>query len=150
MKTLHKLLLIIFVFCLISFKMSAQTDKDTVAVLLKCINIPQLDQYYSIVSDSKLKEVSIMKQNSAFPENLIKQMGYVNLSFLSKGEIYNKKVTPFILFEQLQINQSSASARYLLNYDYSVSTNYKILAISVLLIKEGDSWIVTESNIKGR
>jgi hypothetical protein len=130
--------------------MSAQTDKDTADVLLKCINILQLDQYYSIVSDSKLKEVSIMKQNSAFPENLIKQMGYVNLSFLSKGEIYNKKVTPFILFEQLQINQSSASARYLLNYDYSVSTNYKILAISVLLIKEGDSWNVTESNIKGR
>ena len=148
MKNLYKPLLIMFVFCLISFKMSAQTDKDTAAVLLKCIDLPELQKFYPEESDGSLKPICIMQYPVAFSLQQDLNFKGKKALFLTRPMIYEKKIKSFFLFHNLEIIDNKANVTF--EFDYYSNSNLNVIKLNAVLLKTGDIWNVTETKNIGR
>jgi hypothetical protein len=129
--------------------MSAQTDKDTVAVLLKCIELPVMKTYMPLNGDGSLKPIHIIQYPVSFSADKELLSGDKKIIFMSPSEIKANSIEAYIAFRSLKIEESTATANLNLFNDYNYETmKFKMTMLFVVLKKTGGIWNVISSTAK--
>jgi hypothetical protein len=143
MKTLYKLLLIIFVFCLISFKMTGQTEKDTAAVLQKCIDLKDLQQFLPLNSDGTIRQLYILQERVSFPASTNVQIAGKKIALVDLAEL-EKIADPYYLqFWDFRISQNRATTGFMLMSKSGINPN-ELVRVVAEAEKKGTEWAIID------
>lgn len=140
-------LLIVVLFATISYSSNAQNGNgdgkspatDQSMVLQKCIDLPELQQYYPMDADGNFKPIYIMQHSINFPDNLNLDGFSKKIVFMTKDQIYKNNVDAFFQFEKFDILQNSANITFTYFYDLNIKSLIKQI-VPIELLKAGDSW----------
>jgi hypothetical protein len=147
-----KKLLIIFFFMVIVLtpKLVAQSQDDQALVLQKCIDLPELQQYYPLNEEGSLKPLYIVQYPVSFPSDLAIEKEGTIVKFMTSSDITINKVAAYFMFRSFNIHQNSANinCNYFYNYNYT-SKQFKMLSVIIEMKKVGLQWNISTINIKG-
>lgn len=128
----------------------AQEKNDTTALLQKCIELPDLQQFLTMVDNQGANPIVIMQHRILFPAHIAVIIGGERVDFMTKEQVYRLKPGAFFLFEEFRINGNRATVSYLFNYDYTPQASYKIMNVTAVLVREGVSWTFGETKVERR
>jgi len=140
------LLVLLFVFGY-AIQIMAQSKNDHPQVLQKCIDIPELQEFYPRDVKENLKQLYVMQHGISFPETINVSKSGKALMFLEKNEIVDKGINAFFLFRDFNVSQDSASVAFV--YYFNFDGSYKdFVAVELELKRAGDTWSVAHSKIQ--
>lgn len=143
--TMRKFLILLSLIILITFNMNAQAGQDTTNILLKCIELTELQQFYPTGTDGSLKPICIMQYPVSFsPEFELLYKGKKAL-FLTRPMIYEKNIKAFFLIHAINISGNKATVTF--EFDYYSNNNLNIINTTVVLMKTENTWVISETNI---
>jgi hypothetical protein len=146
MKTLYKLLLIIFVFCLISFKMTGQTDKDTAAVLQKCIDLKDLQQFLPLNSDGTIRQLYILQERVSFPASTNVQIAGKKIALVDLAELENIADPYYLQFWDFRISQNRANTGFMLMSKSGINP-IELVRVVAEAEKKGTEWAIIDVKV---
>lgn len=149
MKNLLKSITIFSLFILPGFAM-AQSMKDSTAVLQKCIDLPELTQYYPLDDAGNPVQIYVMTYPVSFPNDMDVSKFGESLVFNSRTDINEKKVEAYFAFRHFKVSQETAliNLNYFYNYNFTTK-QFKMLSVNVELQKVDNEWSVSNTNLKG-
>lgn len=137
MKTI---LLILMAFLAYSGTVTSQTEEDKKIILQKCIDLPQLQEYYH--TDIHPERIPlIVENNGKVPVVSLSKFGQP-VKFLTESELEAGGKDAYLNFVRFEISGSTAT----IMYKYAVEG----VMITVLLKKSNGSWEITESKLTER
>lgn len=126
----------------------AQATGDTKAILQKCIDLPELQQYLSLNNDGSLSQIYVLQHGVSFPPNTEVYKSGKRVQFINKSQLASGGIGNYFLFWELNIEQNLAKVDFV--YNFLVSGNLTTQRVILELVKTGDSWNVTDTKIQGR
>lgn len=137
MKTIF---LILMAFLAYSGTITAQTEEDKKIILQKCIDLPQLQEYYHV--DIHPERIPlIIENNGKVPVVSLSKFGQ-SVKFLSESELEAGGKEAYLNFVRFEISGSTAT----IMYKYAVEG----VMITVLLKKTNGNWEITDSKLTER
>jgi hypothetical protein len=119
---------------------------DTALILKKCLNLPELQQYFTKNPDGTDKQVYIMQYAVKFPVNTAVSKFNKNILFKSRQEIYSNNAETFLIFRTFSIEGENATVVFDFNYNYKTTPG--MVEVSLSLHKTGTEWNVTANQIR--
>jgi hypothetical protein len=138
---MKKLKVVIF-FVFISICAIGQTRNDQLQILKKCIDLPELQNYYPVDTNGNQKPVIICYWHPVlFPIDLIIAKDGQNIQFRLMSLENDKNAEAFFLFTKFEIQQSSS----LVNFAYYCNNTIhpKVIQVMLELKKVGDAWEIS-------
>jgi hypothetical protein len=143
--TMKKFLLISGLMIIISVSLFAQdSNKETSTVLLKCIELTELQQFYPAEADGSLKPICIMQYPVSFPSGIELEYKGKKVLFLTRPMVYEKNIKAFFLIHKIDITESKATVEF--EFDYYSNNNLNVISTTAFLIKRENIWIISEKN----
>jgi hypothetical protein len=144
MKKIFTLILLLVLAATI--KTSAQATGDIAAVLQKCVDLPDIQQFYTKDGDGNHSIVYVLQHGVSFPVNTDVVKFGEKVRFIEKDQLSSQAVDSYFLFWELTIEADSAKADYI--YNYPGSDNLPTTVHVVLKMqKEGGVWNITNTTI---
>jgi hypothetical protein len=134
----------------LTMQLVAQSQSDLAQVLQKCIDLPELQQYYPLNSDGSIKPLYIMQYPISFSSDQVIEKAGGMVKFMTKSDIAENKVESYFMFRSLNINQNAADVNYNYFYSYNyTSKQFKMLSVILELQKTGPQWKIINVTMKG-
>lgn len=141
-----KKFLLIFVILLGVVCSRGQNTNDMTVVLQKCIDLPDLQQYYPLDENGKPDELYINYwAPTLFSTDLIVSKNGVNLNFLPMSQMSATIENAFFLFKICEITPSFAMLVF--EYTYDFKTQPKVLEVKLTMQKTNDVWYISDTQI---
>lgn len=141
------LFLIVFGLC---FKLSAQISNDQAKVIQKCIDLPELQQYYPHETDGTMKQIYIVQYPVSFSSDLALTKAGKKILFIKSPDQFETPVESYFRYRSINIDQNSASVVLNYYFNYNPSTKqYQNLTIDMTLQKTNMEWDISKFNLKG-
>lgn len=140
---------ILLTFLLISacFITHASEQTETEAIIQKCIDMPEFQEFFPRDHNGNFIPVHIMQYPMRFEQGLaIKKFGAPPV-LMSREEIYDNNVDAYFLFEKVENSGREGWARFTFYHDFS-SENKHGMHLYVELLKENDKWVIQQSEIQ--
>jgi hypothetical protein len=125
-----------------------QAVSDTTAVLQKCLDMPELQQYFPKNLDGTYKQVYVMQYPVAFSANNAVSKFQQSVSFEQRGAIYADKADGFFMFRSFSISGNTAAVTF--DYNYNYTTVPAAVEVTLTLQKTGSTWAVTNTQLHNR
>jgi hypothetical protein len=123
-------------------------SNDSTEVLKKCIELPQLQQYYPKQTNGNSYALKIMQHGVSFsPSTNISYDGQ-SVLFLSKGQIKENNEDAYFYFHEFVITGEDARVEFTYNYD--VRSSLKMQVVSLQLKKNSTGWFISQTKIESR
>lgn len=133
---------LIILLVLVSTCIFAQNRQDQAQILQKCIELPQLQQYYPLDADGSQKPLIINYWHPVlFPTDLTIMNGGKNVEFRLMSMESSKNEEAYFLFYKFEVSESSSSAKF--DFSYNNVNHRKVLEVMLDLSKTGDAWETT-------
>jgi len=146
MKNLFKIIsIVLFLVCIQEISV-AQVLDDQSLVVQKCIDLPELQQYYPQNMDNSYKQLRILNFPVSFPENLNVSKFGQSVLLKTRAEILTDNPDAFIAFSTFSITETTASVVFEISYN-RLTGSPKSITGSVSLEKTAGNWIVTNQTI---
>lgn len=121
---------------------------DSTEVLMKCLELSELQQYYPKESNGTSYALKIMQHGVSFsPSTNITHDGKAVL-FLSKAQINDNSETAYFYFNEFVIEGDKARVDFAFNYD--VVSAPKMQMVSLELQKTSSGWVISHTKIESR
>lgn len=123
---------------------------DQSQILQKIIDLPDLQKYYPVSSEGKVKQVTIMQHPVSFPSDLSLSGSDTKVVFMEMSEVNANKISAYFKFRSIEITQNTSKVvgHYFYNYNYYTNKS-DIVAITVDLEKSGSDWKIVNAKVKG-
>ncbi|HOW38963.1 MAG TPA: hypothetical protein PL123_00365 [Bacteroidales bacterium] len=115
MKNLIRILNVFFLLTLISTGVFGQTEKDTVAVLQKCIEMKDFQQLLPLNSDGTRKQLNILNHGVSFPAGTNILIAGSTVALVDRAQLEKVTNPYYLLFWDFRISQNRANAGFVLN-----------------------------------
>ena len=135
--------LLIFALLLGAVSSWGQTVADQAAVLQKCLDLPGLQQYYPAN-----QQVYIMQYPYVFPAGITVTKSGKPVQLVDRAVIAGNDAKAYFLFHTFSAGGNTANVKF--DFYYNFSANKTIMSGTVLMVKNGDIWNVTETKLIGR
>jgi hypothetical protein len=147
MKKLSTLILMLTLF--VSIKISAQASGDVTMILQKCIDLPDLQQFYPVNVDGSHSKVYVLQHGVSFPLSTeITRFGK-KVQFITKNDLATGEIKSYFLFWEFKVEQNTADIDYVFNYPGS--DEHPGIQHIILTLKKNDGiWNVVSTKIEGR
>jgi hypothetical protein len=124
-----------------------QSRQDQTQILQKCIDLPEIQQYYPVDANKTQLQLFVLQHHPIFyPLDLpVEKFGFP-LRFVSPVELSQINPDAFFLFKKFFINPDSASVS--MNYSYRNNGTSKMMEIGLAFKKEGPIWSIKEKTIR--
>lgn len=138
--------LLIFAILLGAVCSRGQNTDDMTVILQKCIDLPELQQYYPLDENGKPDEMYINYwAPTLFSTDLIVTKNGVNLSFLPMSQMSATIENAFFLFKICEVTPSFAMLVF--EYTYDFKTQPKVLEVKLTMQKSNDVWGISDTQI---
>jgi hypothetical protein len=129
--------------------MMAQKEDQT-QILKKIIELPDLQKYYPVSSDGKVKQVTIQQHPVSFPSDLSLSSANTRVVFEQMAQSSASNTSAFFKFRSIETSQNTSKVfcHYFYNYDYTTNKS-KIVEVRAELQKSGSDWKIVTVNVKG-
>ena len=125
-----------------------QSATDQAVVLQKCLDLPELQQYYPVAAGGIHQQVYIMQYPYVFPAGIqVSKFGKV-VQIVDRSTVVDKQAVAYFLFQTFSIKGNKANVTF--DFYYNYNTNKTFLNSTVVLNKNGDTWTVSDSKLIGR
>lgn len=121
---------------------------DQAAILKKCLDVPEIQQYFPTDSDGHPKAVYIMQHAVSFPTDIPVSKFGQRLVFLGKDDLIDMNVDAFILFEVFEIAGNNAEITMLFNKNQE--NGYRAYEIKLKMSNANSTWSVIETKANWR
>ena len=119
-----------------------QSKEDQTQILQKCIDIPELLQYYPHDNQENLKQLYVNYWHPLlFPIDLLITKDSNPIQFRLMSDPSTKNGDAYFLFKKFEISQGSSIVSF--EYYYGNSIPQKILKVNLDFIKVGDKWEIS-------
>lgn len=132
-------------FLLLSAVILTDVRDDEAQILQKCVDLPQLQDYYPLDVNGDTKQLNVLQHGVSFPENINVSANGKNLSFLSKKQISPTDAVAYFLFHEFEVSENSARVEFVYQYN-----QVPLVVVNLKLSKTGDTWSITKSQIEKR
>ncbi len=128
----------------------AQSLDDQTMVLQKCIDLPELQQYYPLDGAGNPDQIYVMQYSATFSSDLNISKSGKQVVFMSREDIIKNKVKAYFIFRSFEISGNLATANINYFYDFDNTTmQSKMVMANVEMNKVGSDWVVSIINLKG-
>lgn len=135
--------LFIFTLLLAAASSWGQTAADQDAIVQKVLDLPGLQQYYP-----GTQQVYIMQYPYVFPASMeVSKFGQAVL-LVDRSVIVDNDVKAYFLFHSLSLEGNTAIVKF--DFYYNYSANKTLMSGTVTMVKNSDTWTVTNTNLIGR
>lgn len=142
---MKKVVFLILMFAFANICMFGQTSPDQSQVLQNCIKTPEIKD---LLQKNTSNQIFIMQHGVQFPASLDLTIDGKKVVFLTKPDLYEKKIDAFFLFEKFEITGNTASVAFVYYYDYTSA--FKMQKVVIELKKSGDSWSISSTKLEGK
>jgi hypothetical protein len=132
----------------IGYTHKLQAASDTAAVLQKCLDMPELQQYFPKNLDGTYKQVYVMQYPIAFSANNAVSKFQQSVLFEQRGAIYADKADGYFMFTSFAISGNTATVTFDYNYNYTKAP--AAIEVSLSLQKTGTEWTITTTQLHNR
>ncbi len=146
MKNPIRILSVFILFALISTSVSGQTSKDSLAVLQKCMELKDLQQYLPLNSDGTMRQIYILQGRITFPSTTNVQIAGNKAELVDFARLEKLTDPYYIQFWDFRISQDKASAGFMLNSRPGRNT-VELLRVVVEAVKSGTDWVINDTKI---
>jgi hypothetical protein len=122
-----------------------QAASDTTAILQKCLDMPELQQYFPKNLDGTYKQVYVMQYPVAFSANNAVSKFQQSVLFEQRGAIYADKADEFFMFTSFAISGNTATVAFYYHYNYT--TTPATIEVTLTLQKTGTEWAITTTQL---
>lgn len=140
--------LLIFALLLGAVCSKAQASGDQVAVLQKCLDLPDLQQYYPMGADQNSREVYVLQAPFAFPAGLQVSKFSKPVQFIDRAEILDKQAIAYFAFRTFSITGTTANVTF--DFYYTLTINKTVRKYTLALNKTGEAWTITDTKLNGK
>jgi hypothetical protein len=123
----------------------SKTELNT--ILQTCIDLPELQKYYSVAADGSKEQLNIVQYPVSFDDiNLIKHSKSVN--FIQNSDIDKLTNSNYFMFRRILPNQNQF--KIIFNYFYNKDSEGKRNITIILDLSKSDSvWSIINSSLSG-
>jgi len=132
------------------FNSFGQNISDQAAVLQKCIDLREIQNYLPLDADGKPDAIRIMQHAVTFPRDLAISKSGKQVKFLSKDQIYQDHSEGFFRFDKFELTGDLAEVCFDFHFNRNAATKSKIMAIKLNLKKTGAAWTIETTKIDWR
>jgi len=138
--------LLIFAILLGAVCSREQNTDDMTVVLQKCIDLPELQQYYPLDENGKPDEMYINYwAPTLFSTDLVVSKNGKNIDFLPMSQMSAAIENAFFFFNIWEITPSYAMIVF--EYTYDFKTQPKVLEVKLTMQKTNDVWGISDTQI---
>lgn len=130
-------------------RIEAQTPGDVPMILQKCIDLPDLQQFFPTNNDVRLKQLFVLQHGVSFPANTNVLKSGIKVRFVDKNQLAAENIKSYFLFWKFEIIQNSASVDFIYNFQDSDNLP-KTFHVVMELQRTGSGWTVSKINTEGR
>ncbi len=146
MKKIIRILSVIFLFTLISRGVIGQTVNDSSAVLRKCIELKDLQQFLPLNSDGTYRQLYILQDRISFPAGTNVQIAGKKIVLADPAQFENLVDPYYLQFWDFRISQDKANASFMLNSRSGKNTIERVRVVAEVE-KKGTEWVIIDANI---
>jgi len=146
---MKKFTLIFVAILTFAISLAAQTTGDISGVLQKCIDLPDLQQFYPADNNGNLKQLFILQHGVSFPSAITVTIGQNKVKLVDKTQVAEGNISSYFLFWEFTINQNSAKADFVYNFKDS-ENNSQVYHVKVQMKNTTGSWEIAELNTDRR
>lgn len=140
--TMRKFLILSGLIVLVTFNLKAQAVKDTTAIILKCIELTELQKLYPTETDGTLKPICFMQYPVSFSSGFDLKYKGKNALFLTRPIVYEKNIKAFFLIHAIEIKGDKATVTF--EFDFYSNNILNIIKSTVALQNTEDTWSISE------
>lgn len=145
---MRKIYLFLF-FASIVFSTVGQTRSDQAIILKMCLDLPELQSYFSKDSEEGIEQITIGYWDPIlFPTDLELTKNGKNVIFTRMSSLIERNDLVYILFLKFEIQEMNAKVSY--EYNYLSNNCNKKLLINLDLVNQKDTWKVLSTSIKNQ
>jgi len=147
MKNHIRILNLFFLLTLISLSAFGQTEKDSTAVLQKCIELNDLQQYLPLNSDGAVRQLYLLQNNRvSFPAGTNVQVVGKKVKLVDNAQIEAIPDSYFFQFWDFRISQDKATVGFMFNIKDGINTTEMIRVVAAAE-KKGAEWLIIDVKI---
>ena len=146
MKNLIRILNVFFLLALLSQGVSGQTEKDTVAVLQKCIDLKDLKQFLPLNSDGTIGQLYILQDRISFPASTNVEIAGKKIALIDLPQLEDIADPYYLQFWDFRISQDLATVGFMLNYRPDKNTK-ELVRVVAEAEKKGTEWMIIDVKI---
>jgi hypothetical protein len=145
MKNLIRILSVIFLLILLSPCVFGQTEKDSVAVLQKCVELKDLQQFLPLNSDGTVRQLYILQDRISFPVTANVQIAGMKISLVDLAQLENVSDPYFLQFWDFRVSDDKANAGFMLMKKAGNSAR-EVARVVAAAEKRGTDWVIIDAN----
>jgi len=123
-------------------------SNDSTEVLKKCIELPQLQQYYPKQTNGTSYALKVMQHGVSFSLSTNISHNGKSVLFLSKSQINENNEEAYFYFNEFVITGDKARVDFAFNYNFS--NEAKMQKVSLELQKISSGWVISQTKIETR
>jgi hypothetical protein len=123
-------------------RIEAQAPGDITMILQKCIDLPDLQQFFPVNNDGSLKQLYVLQHGVSFPSNTNVLKSGLKVRFVNKNQLAAEEITSYFIFWEFVIDNNSAKVDFIYNFMDADNTT-KMYHEKLEMRKLGDKWIVS-------
>lgn len=125
----------------------AQESGDRAEIIQMCLDIPEIQKLFPKDAKDKFIPVHIMQYPIVLQTDIdILKFGQRPV-FMSREQIYDNQIDTYFLFQNLDIIEGSAFAKFTL-YHHQTSVEQKLWVVDLDIDKLNDKWVVVNTVIE--
>lgn len=126
-----------------------QLSDQQALILQKCIDLPELQEFYPSNPDGNKKALHILQHGVSFPTDITVRKFGKPLVFDDKQGIHNSPFPAYFLFQEFSIEQTVARIAFAYYYEPAQNPEAVIL-VNVVMTKSNGEWRIENSQIERR
>jgi hypothetical protein len=132
----------------LTMQLVAQSLNDQKQILQKCIDLPELQQYYPLAADGNHQQVYIMQYPFVFPDGIEVSKFGKPVQIVGRAVIVDSHAMAYFLFHTFSLTANKAYITFDFYNNYPV--NKTILQGNIVLNKTDNTWTINDSKLTGR
>jgi hypothetical protein len=126
-----------------------QSRQNKAQILQKCIDLPELQQYFPFDHAGNPKQICILQHGVSFPVDLEVSKFGKSILFMDKTQLSDNGITSYFLFWEFKTDQNSAQVDFVYNF-INTDNLPRIQKVNLELQKNNETWTVSKTNIEER
>jgi hypothetical protein len=143
------LLLSIWLIFGLAYAAKGQGQDDFSKIIQKCVDLPQVQPYYSVATGTPPSQLYILYHGLDFPTDMVVSKFGKPVLMTSKQGLIDYSLDVWLLFRELTITGTKATIEYRVYYKYT-SDQEKHFIVNLELTKSGNAWNVTKTKTEER
>jgi hypothetical protein len=129
----------------VSLQFMAQTNSVDAILLQKCLDLPELQEFYPLEPSGELAQIYILQHGVSFPIDIGVKKNERLIKFLTKEDVSRLGVDSYFIFRTFEVLDEN-KARVEFTYYKSVADNSNV-AFELDFIREDNEWSVVNLQI---